>query len=219
MPVAGVAGGPSHRTRVVAVALHSLQTFSLEYLHENPAMTSPTVASEQDLRYPIGPADKSTPLSSGERAQRIDAIGATPSLLRQAVAGLSDDQLDTPYRPGGWTVRQTVHHVADSHINAFVRFRLGLTEENPTIKPYDEKAWSELPDMQLPIEVSLRLLDGLHERWVHMLRAQPSAAFERRIFHPENGPMTLDAVLSMYAWHGRHHTAHITSLRERQGWR
>ena len=182
-------------------------------------MTSPTVASEQDLRYPIGPADKSTPLSSGERAQRIDAIGATPSLLRQAVAGLSDDQLDTPYRPGGWTVRQTVHHVADSHINAFVRFRLGLTEENPTIKPYDEKAWSELPDMQLPIEVSLRLLDGLHERWVHMLRAQPSAAFERRIFHPENGPMTLDAVLSMYAWHGRHHTAHITSLRERQGWR
>ena len=181
-------------------------------------MTSPPVTSEQDLRYPIGPADKRTPLAAGERAQRIDAIAATPAQLRLAVAGLSDDQLDTPYRPGGWTVRQTVHHVADSHMNAFVRFRLGLTEDNPTIKPYDEKAWSELPDMQLPIEVSLRLLDGLHERWAHLLRAQPSTAFQRQIFHPENGPMTLDALLSMYAWHGMHHTAHITALRQRQGW-
>jgi len=181
-------------------------------------MTSPPVTSEQDLRYPIGPTDKRTPLAAGERAQRIDAIAATPAQLRLAVAGLSDDQLDTPYRPGGWTVRQTVHHVADSHMNAFVRFRLGLTEDNPTIKPYDEKAWSELPDMQLPIEVSLRLLDGLHERWAHLLRAQPSTAFQRQIFHPENGPMTLDALLSMYAWHGMHHTAHITALRQRQGW-
>jgi uncharacterized damage-inducible protein DinB len=115
-------------------------------------------------------------------------------------------------------VRQTVHHVADSHMNAFVRFRLGLTEDKPTIKPYEEKAWSELPDMRLPIDVSLRLLDALHERWVHMLRAQPGSAFERLIFHPENGPMTLDAMVSLYAWHGRHHTAHITSLRDRQGW-
>ena len=181
-------------------------------------MTSPPVASEQDLRYPIVSVDKSSPLAAGERAQRIDAIAAAPAQLRLAVAGLSDEQLDTPYRPGGWTVRQTVHHIADSHINAFVRFRLGLTEEKPTIKPYDEKAWSELPDMQLPIEASLKLLDGLHERWALLLRAQPAAAFQRQIFHPENGPMTLDAVLSMYAWHGKHHTAHIAALRQRQGW-
>ena len=181
-------------------------------------MTSPIVASEQDLRYPIGPADKRSPLDAGERAQRIDAIAATPPQLRLAVAGLSDAQLDTPYRPGGWTVRQTVHHVADSHMNASIRFRLGLTEDNPTIKPYDEKAWSELADMRLPIEVSLRTLDGLHERLVHLLRSQPSAAFERRIMHPENGAMTLDAMLSLYAWHGQHHTAHITTLRQREGW-
>ena len=181
-------------------------------------MTSPSVAPEQDLRYPIGRSDMRSPLAPGERAQRIDAIAATPSQLRLAVAGLSDEQLDTPYRPGGWTVRQTVHHVADSHMNAFVRFRLGLTEENPTIKPYDEKAWAELADMRLPIEVSLKLLEGLHERWVHMLRALHSDTFERKIFHPENGPMTLDAMLSLYAWHGQHHTAHITTLRQRQGW-
>jgi len=113
-------------------------------------MTSPSTASEQDLRYPIGPSDMTTPLAAGVRAQRIDAIAAAPAQLRLAVAGLSDEQLDTPYRPGGWTVRQTVHHVADSHMNAFVRFRLGLTEDNPTIKPYDEKAWSELPDINQP---------------------------------------------------------------------
>ena len=181
-------------------------------------MTSPTAASEQDLRYPIGRSDMTTPLAAGVRAQRIDAIAAAPQQLRLAVAGLSDEQLDTPYRPGGWTVRQTVHHVADSHMNAFVRFRLGLTEDNPTIKPYDEKAWSELPDMRLPIDVSLRLLDALHERLVHLLRSQPGSAFERLIFHPENGPMTLDAMVSLYAWHGRHHTAHITGLRDRLGW-
>ncbi|PYP81720.1 MAG: putative metal-dependent hydrolase [Gemmatimonadetes bacterium] len=180
-------------------------------------MTHPSV-SDQDLRYPIGRSDMTTPLSAGERAQRIDDIAATPAQLRRAVAGLSDEQLDTPYRPGGWTVRQTVHHVGDSHMNAFVRFRLGLTEENPTIKPYDEQAWSELPDMRLPIDVSLRLIDALHERWVHLLRSVPGAAFQRQIFHPENGPMTLDAMVSLYSWHGRHHTAHIAGLRHRQGW-
>jgi uncharacterized damage-inducible protein DinB len=181
-------------------------------------MTSPTTPAEQDLRYPIGRSDTTTPLAPGVRAQRIDAIAAAPAQLRLAVAGLSDDQLDTPYRPGGWTVRQTVHHVADSHMNAFIRFRLGLTEEKPTIKPYDEAAWAELPDMRLPIEVSLPLLEALHERWAHLLRTVPSSSFERSIFHPENGPMTLDAMVSMYSWHGRHHTAHITSLRQRQGW-
>jgi uncharacterized damage-inducible protein DinB len=181
-------------------------------------MTSPATASEQDLRYPIGPSDTKTPLAAGERAQRIHAIAATPAQLRLAVSGLSDEQLDTPYRPGGWTVRQTVHHVADSHINAFTRFRLGLTEDNPTIKPYNEKAWSELPDMRLPIDVSIRLLEALHERWVHLLGSVAASSFQRTIFHPENGPMTLDALLSLYAWHGRHHTAHITGLRQRQGW-
>jgi uncharacterized damage-inducible protein DinB len=182
-------------------------------------MTAPTTSTEQDLSYPIGKADTKTPLAAGERAQRIDAIAALPAQLRKAVAGLSDAQLDTPYRPGGWTVRQLVHHVADSHINAFVRFRLGFTEDNPTIKPYDEKAWSELPDMRhLPVEVSLQLLDALHERWVHMLRSVPPASFQRTIFHPENGPMTLDAMVSLYSWHGQHHTAHVTGLRQRQGW-
>jgi len=182
-------------------------------------MTAPSTQPEQDLRYPIGRADTKTPLADGERAQRIDSIAALPAQLRKAVSGLTDAQLDTPYRPGGWTVRQVTHHVADSHMNAFIRFRLGLTEENPTIKPYDENAWSELPDTRhLPVDVSLNLLDSLHERLVHLLRSVPAASFQRTIFHPENGPMTLDALVSQYAWHGRHHTAHVTGLRQRQGW-
>ena len=183
-------------------------------------MTAPSVSTEQDPRYPIGPSDRTSPLTAGERAQRIDAIAATPAQLRLAVAGLSDAQLNTPYRPGGWTVRQVVHHVADSHVNAYTRFRLGLTEENPTIKPYDEKAWAELPDVRhLPIEVSLRLLDALHERLVHLLQSTPPSSFTRTVVHPEGGPMTLDTLVSIYSWHGRHHTAHITQLREREGWR
>src|SRR3954453_23640043 len=137
-------------------------------------MTAPSASAEQDLRYPIGLSDKTSPLTAGERAQRIDAIAAAPAQLRLAVAGLSDVQLETPYRPGGWTIRQVVHHVADSHINAYTRFRLGLTEDNPTIKPYDEKAWAELPDVRhLPIDVSLRLLDAVHERLVHLLQSTP----------------------------------------------
>jgi len=182
-------------------------------------MTAPTTSSEQDLRYPIGKADTKTPLAAGERAQRIDSIASLPAQLRRAVSGLTDAQLDTPYRPGGWTVRQLVHHVADSHMNAFIRFRLGLTEDNPTIKPYDEKAWCELPDTKhLPVEVSLQLLDSLHERWVHLLSNTPPANFQRSVYHPENGPMTLDALVSLYSWHGQHHTAHVTTLRQRQGW-
>jgi uncharacterized damage-inducible protein DinB len=164
--------------------------------------------------------DRSSPLTAGERAQRIDAIAATPAQLRLAVRGLTDEQIDTPYRPGGWTVRQVVHHVADSHMNAFIRFRLGLTEDNPTIKPYDEKAWAELPDVRhLPIDVSLRLLENVHERLVHLLQAVQPSLFARQIMHPENGPMSLDSLVSVYAWHGRHHTAHITGLRDREGWR
>jgi uncharacterized damage-inducible protein DinB len=183
-------------------------------------MTAPSASPEQDLRYPIGPSDRTSLLTAGERAQRIDAIAAAPAQLRLAVAGLSDAQLETPYRPGGWTLRQVVHHVADSHVNAYTRFRLGLTEENPTIKPYDEKAWAELPDVRhLPIDVSLRLLEAMHERLVHLLQSTPPSAFARTVVHPEGGPMTLDTLVSIYSWHGRHHTAHITRLREREGWR
>ncbi|MDB4881460.1 MAG: putative metal-dependent hydrolase [Gemmatimonadetes bacterium] len=182
-------------------------------------MTGPSATPEQDIRYPVGRADRTPSLAAGERAQRIDAIAAAPAQLRLAVAGLSDQQLDTPYRSGGWTVRQVVHHVADSHINAYVRFRLGLTEDNPTIKPYDEKTWAELPDVRhLPIEVSLHLIEHLHERLVHLLRATPPSSFARTIHHPESGPMTLDTLLGIYAWHGRHHAAHITGLRAREGW-
>jgi uncharacterized damage-inducible protein DinB len=182
-------------------------------------MTAPTSAPEQDLRYPIGPADRTSVLTAGQRAQRIDAINTTPVQLRLALAGLTDEQLDTPYRPDGWTVRQLVHHVADSHLNAYVRFRLGLTEENPTIKPYDEKRWAELADVtHLPVEVSLKLLEALTERLVRLLHSLPEAAFKRTIVHPESGPMTLDTLLSIYGWHGRHHVAHVRALRARQNW-
>jgi uncharacterized damage-inducible protein DinB len=182
-------------------------------------MTAPATSPEQDLRYPIGPSDRSSPLAAGERAQRIDAIAAAPAQLRLAVTGLTDEQLDTPYRPGGWTVRQLVHHVADSHMNAYTRFRLGFTEDNPTIKPYEEKDWAELPDVRhLPVDVSLRLLEAMHERLVHLLRSMPASAYARKLVHPENGPMTIDTLLSIYAWHGKHHTAHVTGLRQRQGW-
>jgi uncharacterized damage-inducible protein DinB len=182
-------------------------------------MTAPSLTPDQDLRYPVGRADRNPSLTPGERAQRIDAIAAAPIQLRLAIAGLRDAQLDTPYRPGGWTVRQVVHHVADSHTNAYMRFKLGFTEESPTIKTYDEKVWAELPDARhLPPEVSLHLLEHLHERLVHLLRAVPPASFARTLIHPENGPMTLDSLLGIYAWHGAHHVAHITSLRAREGW-
>jgi uncharacterized damage-inducible protein DinB len=182
-------------------------------------MTAPSTSSGPDLRYPIGTLDRRSSLSPDERRAAIDAIAATPARLRTAVRGLTDSQLDTPYRPGGWTVRQLVHHVADSHMNAYVRFRLALTEDNPTIKPYDEALWAELPDMRaMSVEVSLDLLDRLHERMVFMLRAMPPAGFSRPLTHPENGPMTIDALLCTYAWHGRHHTAHVSALRERMKW-
>jgi uncharacterized damage-inducible protein DinB len=181
-------------------------------------MTSATPA-EPDLRYPIGKLDRKSHLSAEERRAAVDALAAAPRQLRQAVTGLTDAQLDTPYRPGGWTVRQLVHHVADSHMNAYTRFRLALTEENPTIKPYDEAKWAELEDARtLPIDVSLSLLDLMHERLVVMLRSTPDDAFQRSVMHPENGPMTMDNLLGMYSWHGRHHTAHVTALRERMRW-
>lgn len=172
-----------------------------------------------DQRYPIGRLERASSLSAEARSRAIDDIAALPSALRAAVAGLDDRQLDTPYRDGGWTVRQVVHHVADSHMHAFMRTRYALAEDNPGITAYDEAKWAELPDMRsMSPEVSLALLDALHQRWVHVLRATPAASFSRTIQHPENGPMTVDSIVNTYSWHGRHHTAHVTALRERMGW-
>ena len=172
-----------------------------------------------DLRFPIGKFSFSGTQSHDERAALIDQIAATPESMRAAVGGLSDEQLDTPYRPGGWTVRQVVHHVPDSHMNAYTRVKLALTENEPTIRPYDEAAWAKLNDVRdTPIAVSLTLLEALHDRWVRILRALTDADFSKTLLHPEHGVMTLDSLVAMYAWHGRHHVAHITSLRERSGW-
>jgi uncharacterized damage-inducible protein DinB len=173
-----------------------------------------------DPRYPIGKFQWSDgEVTAQERAERITQIAECPARMRAAVDGLTDAQLDTPYRDGGWTVRQVVHHVPDSHMNAYVRFKLGLTETEPTIKPYEEDRWARLPDARTaPIELSLAILDALHERWVLVLRAMRDTDFARTIKHPESGVQTLDRVLALYAWHGRHHVAHVTSLRKNHGW-
>jgi len=172
-----------------------------------------------DPRYPVGKWEKKTSLDPATRRRFIEEIAATPAAMRKAVAGLNDQQLDTPYRDGGWTVRQVVHHVPDSHLNSYVRFKLALTEESPQIKTYDEQKWAETGEVaKTPIEVSLSLLDSLHTRWVTLLRAMSAADFERRFKHPELGEMNLDTLLSLYEWHGRHHVAHITALRQRNGW-
>jgi uncharacterized damage-inducible protein DinB len=172
-----------------------------------------------DERYPVGKFQRQEKLTSAERRALIDQIVAAPARMREAVAGLDERQLATPYREGGWTVRQVVHHVPDSHLNAYIRFKLALTEEMPTIKPYDQAQWAELADArESPVETSLKLLESLHDRWVRLLRSMSDADFSRRLMHPENGPMTLDNVLALYGWHGQHHTAHITSLRQRKGW-
>jgi uncharacterized damage-inducible protein DinB len=174
-----------------------------------------------DLRYPIGPFElKDDDLTERERERLIGQIAEAPSRLREAVAGLGDEQLDTPYRPGGWTVRQVVHHVPDSHLNSYVRFKLAMTEDEPTIKPYDEARWAALTDSErTPIAVSLGLLESLHERWVILLRSLAASDFKRTFRHPELGVVSLNRNVALYAWHGRHHVAHITSLRERMGWR
>ena len=171
-----------------------------------------------DLRYPIGRLERKSVLAPAERRAAIAALANAPAELRAATRGLSDAQLDTEYRPGGWTVRQLVHHVADSHLNAYTRFKLALTETDPTIKPYDQDAWVKLADSTMPVATSHAILEGVHARLVHLLDATADADFARTLEHPENGPMTLDALLNMYAWHGRHHTAHVTSLRERMHW-
>lgn len=176
--------------------------------------------SDAELRYPVGkyqPVDK---LSEQDRQKLLAQVEEAPKKLRAAVAGLSREQLNTPYRDGGWTVQQVVHHLADSHMNAYTRFKLALTEDEPTIKPYNETRWAELSDSKTtPAESSLTLMDVLHERWMNLLRGMGAADFARRMKHPERGSMTLDDTLGLYAWHGRHHVAHITNLRQRHGWR
>jgi len=173
-----------------------------------------------DLRFPIGPFTFTGDMLTGEERQLfLEQIAETPARLREAVRGLTEEQLDTPYRPGGWTVRQVIHHVPDSHLNSYIRCKFALTEDVPTIKPYDEARWAELPDSQAtPVAVSLALLDSLHQRWTALLRSLAPADFARQFNHPERGVVTLDNTLALYAWHGRHHVAHVTSLRERMGW-
>jgi hypothetical protein len=172
-----------------------------------------------DPRYPIGKFRRPASLTPAERAAAAATLAEAPSRLRQAVAGLTAAQLDTPYRPGGWTVRQLVHHVPESHMNAFVRLKLALTEEEPTIRPYYEDRWAELPDARsAPIEPSLALLEALHQRWDLALRDLAPAGWERMLVHPESGRQSVEQLIAMYAWHGRHHVAHVTELRRREGW-
>ncbi len=172
-----------------------------------------------DLRYPIGPFVKPDTFDAKSRRAAIDRIASTPQRLRSAVDGLTDRQLDTPYRPGGWTVRQVVHHLPDSHLNSYVRFKRALTEDQPVICTYHEDRWAELPDGKAgAIAVSLDLLEALHVRWVAVLRSLSPEQLARTLDHPEIGILTLDAMLALYAWHGDHHVAHITALREREGW-
>ena len=176
---------------------------------------------EKDLRYPIGKFHRpEATLTDDQRREFIDAIDQTPARLTAAVKNLKPEQLDTLYRPGGWTVRQVVHHVPDSHMNAYTRMKLALTEDVPTIKPYDEARWAELADSKIPIEPSLAILENLHKRWVLLLKSLTPADWLRKYGHPEwSKPMSLDDTLALYAWHGKHHVAHITTLRERNAWK
>lgn len=172
-----------------------------------------------DLRYPIGRFRPPAASLPGIRAAQLQSLRLLPERLRAAVAGLSDAQLDTPYREGGWSVRQVVHHVADSHAMAYIRCRLGLTEDWPTINPYNEAAWANLPDSRLlPVDISLAMIDALHLRWVTLFEALSEEEFQKGYAHPERGRETLARGLAIYDWHSRHHTAHITALRTRQGW-
>lgn len=171
-----------------------------------------------DMQYPIGPFQFDGEMTSSVTSAWISDIEALPTLLRDAVKDLSDEQLDTAYRLGGWTVRQVIHHVADSHMNAYIRFKLALTEDNPVIKPYDETGWAELSDYTLAIDISLSLLDALHKRWTNLLRSLTPADLEKTFIHPDSGEVSVGKNIGIYAWHGKHHLAHITSLCNRNGW-
>jgi len=173
-----------------------------------------------DLSYPIGKFQAPAAITPELRRAWIEELRTAPGRFRRAVEGLDDAQLDTPYRPGGWTVRQTIHHLADSHLHSYIRFRLAVTEDSPLIKPYDQVKWAELPDARsAPLEPSLQMLESLHLRWVMLLKTLSDDDFARTFRHPERGTVRLDTTLAMYAWHSRHHEAHITALRERNGWK
>jgi uncharacterized damage-inducible protein DinB len=175
--------------------------------------------STDTLRFPVGRFARQPQVDAATRQRLIDEIARTPEQMAAAVMNLSPAQLDTPYRDGGWTVRQVVHHVVDSHLNAYIRMRLALTEQMPTIKSYDEKLWGELADSRsAPVELSVPFLAALHARWVWWLRTLNDGDFARGVQHPERGPMSIDDLLQLYGWHGRHHVAHITGLRDRMGW-
>jgi uncharacterized damage-inducible protein DinB len=172
-----------------------------------------------DIRYPIGKFESKNNVSTDDRRECIRHIAEAPAKLRAAVRNLTNEQMNTPYRPNGWTVKQVVHHVADSHLNAYVRFKLAMTEQEPTIKTYAENLWAELPDARnAPVETSLQLLESLHQRWILLLESFTPADFSRTFRHPDRGIMTLEQLLQLYSWHGRHHVAHITSLKERMSW-
>ncbi|MGH9349382.1 MAG: YfiT family bacillithiol transferase [Vicinamibacterales bacterium] len=171
-----------------------------------------------DLSYPVGRFDRQAPRTAETRRVAIQDLATLPARMRNAVNGLIDARLDTPYRPGGWTVRQLVHHVADSHMNGYIRTKLAITEDNPTIKPYDQDAWASLPDARLPVAVSLSILDAVHERWTAICRSLAEPDFARTFVHPDLGQLTLDAHVHLYGWHSRHHVAHVTALRQREGW-
>ena len=183
------------------------------------------MSEEKDLRYPIGKADEQ-PFSQVKEYDAnilqsyLQDIHICPSLLEHSILNLDEEQLNTPYRDGGWTIKQVVHHVADSHMNAFIRFKLGLTEDNPTIKPYDEAAWAALSDTQnLPVNISLTLIHALHKRWYELLVNIKESEWDKTVYHPEyKRTMSLWQLLATYAWHGKHHTAHVTALRERERW-
>ena len=170
------------------------------------------------LRYPVGRFAHEGPITQAHRDRWSDEIAALPERLRVALDGLSDRQLDTPYRPGGWTLRQVAFHLPDSHFNGYARIKWALTEERPTIKPYDENGWMEFADTALPVEVALRTLDGLHARWAALMRGLSVEQFERTYLHPDDGEVSVERALGTYAWHGRHHLAHVTGLVEREGW-
>jgi hypothetical protein len=190
------------------------------YLYSAEVVTLSRRDNMEDLRYPIGKFDRTKgPNTTEERKKLIDEIAEMPVHLKHALTGLNGKQLETPYREGGWTVRQVTHHLADSHMNAYIRYKLGLTEDNPTIKPYKEAAWADLADSRVtPIDVSVALVESLHARWVVLLRTLKPEDWEREVTHPEAGVMSLDKMLGMYAWHGAHHVAHITELRKRSQW-
>jgi DinB superfamily len=194
--------------------------FELKSFFDRFMSTSTSVTPDTDLRFPVGQFRAPESITPHHLDEWLCEIEHLPARLRQAISGLTDAQLDTPYRPGGWTVRQVVHHLADSHINAYTRFRLTVTEDSPVVKPYEEALWAELPDAKsAPLDPSLGLLNGLHQRWTWLLRSLKPSDWQKAFRHPEHArALPLDYTAGLYAWHCRHHVAHITRLRERSGW-